>query len=94
MQLVSNEFLESQAAVAYTDSDGKLRMGFSTDRKPVDRTTPPREDPNIAPQERLLPDGRVTRTVTSLTTIHELQPFWEILSFTRHSHRKHQTTSV
>ncbi len=40
MQLVSNEFLESQAAVAYTGSDGKLRMGFSTERKPVDRTTP------------------------------------------------------
>ncbi len=60
MQLVSDEFLESQAAVAYTDSEGRLRMGFSTDR-----TTPPREDPNVAPRETLMPDGRVTRTVTS-----------------------------
>jgi hypothetical protein len=74
MQLVSNEFLESQAAVAYTGSDGKLRMGFSTERKPVDRTTPPREDTNIASRERLLPDGRVTRMVTSLATVYELQP--------------------
>ncbi|MDP7560073.1 MAG: hypothetical protein QF745_05990, partial [Planctomycetota bacterium] len=74
MQLVSDEFLESQAAVAYTDPEGRLRMGFSTDRKSADRKTPPREDPNVAPRETLLPDGRVTRTVTSLTTIHELQP--------------------
>jgi hypothetical protein len=67
MQLVSDEFLESQAAVAYTDSEGRLRMGFSTDRK-----TPPREDPNVAPRETLLPDGRLTRTVTS--PLIELRP--------------------
>ncbi len=60
MQLVSDEFLESQAAVAFRDSKGKLRVGFSTDRM-----TPPRDDPDVGPRETVKPDGRVTRTVTS-----------------------------
>ena len=60
MQLVSDEFLESQAAVAFRDSEGKLRGGFSTDRM-----TPPRDDPDVGPRETVKPDGGVTRMVTS-----------------------------
>ncbi|MDP7560363.1 MAG: hypothetical protein QF745_07460, partial [Planctomycetota bacterium] len=74
MQLVSNVFLESQRAVSYTDPDGKLRMGFSTERKPVDRKTPPRQGSDVASKERLLPDGTVTRLVASSGTVRKLQP--------------------
>jgi hypothetical protein len=60
MQMVSNEFLESQGAVSFRDSEGKLQVGFSTDR-----VSPPRDDPDVGTRETITPDGGVTRTVTS-----------------------------
>ncbi len=67
MQMVSNEFLESQAAVSFRDSEGKLQVGFSTDR-----VSPPRDDPGVGAREIITPVGGVARMVTSPPA--ELEP--------------------
>ncbi len=60
MQMVSNEYLESQVAVSFQDSKGKLQVGFSTDR-----LSPPRDDPGVGAREIITPVGGVARMVTS-----------------------------
>ncbi len=72
MQMVSDEFLQSQIGVSFQNSEGKLQMGFSTDK-----AVTPRDESGVGARETITPGGGVARVVTS--TAVKLEPLGDPL---------------